>query len=181
MHTSQWRPIPDFPHYEASTDGQIRSVERVILRKDGKRQPCPSKILVPRTGKNKKYQVITLRNEKSRVTRSIHRTILETFDRPRREGEECRHLDGDTTNNALSNLCWGTHEENINDKITHGTVARGTRVNTCVLNEAEVCTIFEKAHSGTPHKQLAAEFGVSVQTVEKIKYRKSWKWLLPPI
>ena len=180
MHSSQWRPIPGFPRYEASTDGRIRSVERVILKKDGKRQPFPSVVLTPRAGKKGKYQVITLINEKGRTTRHIHRVILETFDRPRREGEECRHLDGNHQNNALTNICWGTKKENNDDKITHGTVARGSRVNTCVLNEAQVCTIFEKAHSGTPHKQLAAEFGVSVQTVEKIKYRKSWKWLLPP-
>ena len=73
-------------------------------------------------------------------------------------------FDGNHQNNALTNICWGTKKENNDDKITHGTVARGSRVNTCVLNEAQVCTIFEKAHSGTPHKQLAAEFGVSVQT-----------------
>ncbi len=50
----------------------------------------------------------------------VHRLMLETFVGPRPEGYICRHLDGDPTNNHLSNLCWGTPRENYDDTIRHG-------------------------------------------------------------
>jgi hypothetical protein len=50
----------------------------------------------------------------------IHHLVLQTFVSPRPEGLLCRHLDGDCTNNNVSNLAWGTPRENYNDCIKHG-------------------------------------------------------------
>jgi hypothetical protein len=33
---------------------------------------------------------------------------------------ECRHLDGNPTNNTPENLAWGTHAENCMDTVRHG-------------------------------------------------------------
>ena len=32
----------------------------------------------------------------------------------------CRHLDGDSMNNRLDNLCWDTQSENMKDVYRHG-------------------------------------------------------------
>jgi hypothetical protein len=38
---------------------------------------------------------------------------------------EIRHLDGDKTNNAATNLAWGTKKENADDRERHGRTSRG--------------------------------------------------------
>ena len=176
-----WRSVPEFPDYEASTDGQIRSLERTIKQVNGSYRTFRSKILKP--GKNTRgYHIVTLiAPDRSRNTRPIHRLILETYDRPRREGEECRHLDGNNQNNALTNICWGTPGENMNDKIAHGTYVRGEKVGNSVLTEDQVCSIYQKAHAGTSMDALADEYGVSRQSIEAIKYQRNWKWLTDQI
>ena len=47
MHTPNWSPIPGYPHYEASTDGQIRSLERTILSTKRKTTTFPLQSLDP--------------------------------------------------------------------------------------------------------------------------------------
>jgi hypothetical protein len=57
-------------------------------------------------------------------TRRVHEIILLAFVGPKPPGLECRHLDGNPANCALSNLAWGTHLENEADKARHGTDQR---------------------------------------------------------
>ena len=64
-------------------------------------------VTLTRDGKQKRYQV--------------HRLVLLAFEGPPSDGQECRHLDGNSVNNVRSNLTWGTHSENIRDKRQHGT------------------------------------------------------------
>lgn len=44
---------------------------------------------------------------------NFHRVFCELFNGPCPEGMHCMHLDSDKTNNAASNLKWGTPSENI--------------------------------------------------------------------
>jgi hypothetical protein len=55
-----------------------------------------------------------------RRRRYTHGLVLETFVGPRPVGQECLHDDGDPLNNHLSNLRWGTHAENMADRVRHG-------------------------------------------------------------
>ena len=59
---------------------------------------------------------------------SVHRLVLLAFAGPCPKGMECRHLDGNPQNNNFSNLCWGTHQENMDDRVRHGTLACGDRM-----------------------------------------------------
>ena len=43
------------------------------------------------------------------------------------EGAEVRHLNGDKRDNSAGNLAWGTHAENMSDRIKHGTNAMTNR------------------------------------------------------
>ena len=50
----------------------------------------------------------------------VHVLVLSTFVGPRPDGMEVRHLDGNSLNNSLENLAWGTHKENTQDAFVHG-------------------------------------------------------------
>jgi hypothetical protein len=105
----EWGRWPTEPAYEVSTWGRVRSAKMGRLR-----------ILKP-DRHTRGYQQLTLIVGVKRAKAYIHRMVLETFDGPCPPDMECRHLDGDRTNNRLTNLMWGTKRENLDDRIRHGT------------------------------------------------------------
>lgn len=107
--TARW--IPGWEgQYKATTQGQIISYK--------KRVP---KALSPASSKAIKYLRVNLVSDNTRVTRYVHRLVLETFVGPAGPREETRHLNGDHTDNRLANLVWGTASENTQDRVRHGT------------------------------------------------------------
>jgi len=50
----------------------------------------------------------------------VHTLVLEAFECPRPPGKLGLHQDGRPDNNRLSNLYWGTYEDNLRDAVKHG-------------------------------------------------------------
>lgn len=116
-HTEEWRPVPGHEgSYEVSNHGRVRSLDRTIKTKAGVRKHRKGQMLTHMPN-NMGYSRVGISDKKVLV----HHLVLDAFVGPRKPGQECRHLDGNPKNNQLSNLAWGTHSENINDKVTHGT------------------------------------------------------------
>lgn len=115
MSAERWLPIEGFEgRYEVSDLGRVRS----LLTYRG--HPGP-RIMVARPKRNG-YLAIQLRRADG-VERGlfVHRLVMNAFVGPRPEGQETRHLNGDRTDARLSNLAYGTHVENMQDKKRHGT------------------------------------------------------------
>lgn len=116
-----WRPIPDFPGYEASNLGRIKSVGRTIVRvQNGKRveQPIRERILKAHPyAEPRRHMFVSF---SGRVTRPVHRLVLEAFVGPCPPGMECCHLDDDGYNNRLENLRWDTRSANQLDAVRNG-------------------------------------------------------------
>lgn len=177
-----WKPIPGYEtSYEASTDGQIRSLERLVTytRRDGRcvERKYPTKVLKP--GLNSRgYEIVTLCDANNRHhTRAVHRLVLETYVGPKQQGQECRHLDGNIRNNALTNLCWGTAAENMADKIAHGTWVRGSRVGNSRLTEQQVREIKARLTEKESHASIALDYGVKTVTISAISSGRNWSWI----
>lgn len=176
-----WKPIPGYETaYEASIEGQIRSLERIVTytRRDGRcvERKYPSKVLKP--GLNSRgYEIVTLCDPDNHNTRAVHRLILETFVGPKKPGQECRHLDGNIRNNALTNLCWGTAAENMADKIAHGTWVRGSRVGNSRLTEQQVREIKARLAQKESHASIALDYDVKTVTISAISSGRNWSWI----
>jgi hypothetical protein len=96
----QWKTITGFENYEVSNYGFVK-------RKKSKRLLKPE---INPTG----YMIVTLYGKSGKKRKSVHRLVCSEFNSLSEFlGAEVNHIDGDKTNNHLSNLEWVTHTENI--------------------------------------------------------------------
>ena len=109
----KFKLIPGYDgEFEISPEGVVRKVY----------PNRPPRTLAPHVDKCG-YAVVSLCSKGTVKKKKIHRLLLSTFVRPPEDGEVARHLDGNLSNNRLSNLAWGTQIENEADKRKHGTHA----------------------------------------------------------
>ena len=124
------------------------------------------------------YLIVSLWKNEIQYKRRIHRLVLETFVGPCPEGMECRHLDGDSYNNNLNNLCWGTRILNHKDKIKHGTSLRGVKNPQAKLTDGAVRDIRAMYITGLFSRNILVEiFGVCRQSIDNIINKKTWSYL----
>lgn len=173
-----WRPVYGFSGcYEVSDLGNVRSLSRTILRRDKRKHSYPSKILkIKRSGTG--YFSVQLCLLGRRYERLVHRLVLEAFVGPCPEGMECRHLNGDSGDNRLENLCWGTPIENAADQRRHGTKSRGEAHNQAKLSDVCVQRIRD-AKGKQSTRELGVQYGISSSTVSRIQSGKRRGWRQP--
>ena len=112
----EWRDIPQYSKYQASSTGLIRTKYKSV------KTPA-FHILIPSKKRKFKYICYTVTKDNGkRVSVYLHSLIVRAF-----HGEKpfdkavTRHIDGNHLNNSPQNLVWGTQRENIQDSIKHGT------------------------------------------------------------
>lgn len=105
-----WKDVPEYEgYYMVNEDGQIMSVPRCVLCKDGKTKQVKQRILKPAKYRNG-YLFILLCKGGTKKQRMIHRIVMEAF--YGKSQLEVNHKDGNKANNALANLEYVTHSEN---------------------------------------------------------------------
>lgn len=110
----QWRPVAGYEgFYEVSDLGRVRSLPRVITRKNDSPLPVPGRIMSPSPNGRAKHRALLLSRQGKVKTAKVHILVLEAFVGPRPEGQVARHLNDDPDDNRLANLAWGTQEENM--------------------------------------------------------------------
>ena len=157
----EWRPIPGYPGYEASSDGDIRR----------------SNLVLTQYSDQKGYRRLKLSIDGRRVTRLTAPLVAAAFCGPKPEGEVVRHKNGDQRDNRASNLEYGTRSENERDKRRHGTAPIGQNHPAAKLTEKQVATIRERLQRGSRangRNALAREFGVSHRLITLIVTRRLW-------
>lgn len=119
----RWLPVAGYEGcYEVSDLGRVRSLPRVTS--DGRR--IAGRILTLGHAKHG-YPTANLWTDGRYRTRTVHALVAEAFIGPAPEGTEVRHLDGNPVHCVPSNLAYGTHAENMQDTLRHGTNDRAAR------------------------------------------------------
>ena len=125
------------------------------------------RILKAADNKGYKYLILQHNNEKRPVL--VHHLVLETYDRPRPDGEECRHLNGVRDDNRIENLTWGTRSRNARDRYDHGRSNRGEKHPSAQLSNKEAAEIVTKYENGDyTQRKLANIYGVSQPFVSRL-------------
>ncbi len=103
-----------------------------------------------------------------------HRLILLVFIGSCPQGLQTRHINGKKTDNALSNLCYGTPKQNGEDKIRHGTTMKGEKNNHHILTFEQVKYIRKELNKGQTIINLAQKFKVHITAIYNINNNKTW-------
>ena len=102
--------------YQVSNQGRVRSVEREIIRVDGKKKTFKGKILNQQIRRG--YYIVYLsKNGKTKTVR-VHRLIAIAFIPNPENKPHIDHINTITTDNRIENLRWVTPKENRNNELT---------------------------------------------------------------
>lgn len=168
--TEEWRDIPGYEgRYQVSSLGRVKTLARITTYKDGRNKEIKEKIHSAKpsgTG----YPIVALTNDNGAKAVAVHILVARAFlgEKPF-EGAEVRHLDHTRTNNAASNLAWGSRSENQRDRWRK---ARGSpdysHWSAKLTPRCKVAIEVLLERTPLPQKEIAELFGVSEASISRI-------------
>jgi hypothetical protein len=180
-----WKDIPQYEGlYQASSFGRIKTVERYILKADGKISIIQERIR--KTAINNGYYKIMLSANGRRKAEWVHRLIAKTFIPNPYNKPQVNHKFGIKTDNRASELEWATyaedrlHAENVlNHKWGNGIRHRGVthvqskKVKQIDINTNKVIKIWDCVNDAFKDKVAS---NISMCASGKLKTSGGYKW-----
>jgi hypothetical protein len=123
----EWRPVVGWEDlYEVSDQGRVRSLDRWVEgRNRGNtitRYRKAGRVLRPKRKKKPTaaYALVSLARDGTVTTISVHTLVLEAWVGPRPPGAWARHGPLGLTYDGVTNLSWGTPQDNAQDRLNEG-------------------------------------------------------------
>ena len=166
-----WKDIPEYEGlYQVSNLGRVRSVDRIIVKKNKATMLYKGKILKYYEDTKGRLSVSLSKNDKKKNIR-VHIIVAETFISKRPDKKVICHINGNNQDNRLVNLRYDTQSENIIDIYRQGK-KHGK------LSTDEVIEIRRLYSNGEyTQTELAEKFNVSLGTIECVINRRTYYWL----
>lgn len=157
-----WKALPEgFGPYEVSDHGDVRNYERNTMKK-------------PTMG-GWGYYVVGLWRDGIGTNYFVHRLIALAFLGEPDDKFDVNHIDGDKTNNRLSNLEYLSRADNMRHAHRNGLCVRGSRAWNAKLNEDLVRSIRARVEAGESQSAIAREVGINSATMHAMIKRKKWR------
>lgn len=169
-----FKPIPGHPGYEVSDHGTVRSITRTQTLR-GKGGSIYTRTLWGKPLATSQINSGYLRTNLGRGDGAlVHRLVMLAFVGP---GDDLwvNHINGVKTDNRLDNLEYCTPKYNQEHACHTG--AAPMPPGGGKLTPDDVYDIAARLKTGESYVALAAEYGVTPQTVFGIKHGKCWQWL----
>lgn len=176
MSNEVWKRIAGFEDsYEVSNFGSVRSLDRPRRQKLGSFSLLKGVLRKPGSDKDG-YLILSLAKDGVKYPCRVACLVAEAFLGPRPSGMQVCHNDGIKTNNRVDNLRYDTPKGNVADKVRHGThfptvTVRGSAKGHAKLHESQIPSIRSDRRTLAA---IAAEYGVSINTVSSVKLGKTW-------
>lgn len=115
-----WKDIDDYKGlYQISNLGRVKSLNRVVIKKNGVHHPFKEKILSCEIN-NKGYIMVALcKNTKIKLF-SVHRLVAKAFIPNPNNLSQVNHKDRNKENNHVNNLEWCTQSVNMQHAYKQG-------------------------------------------------------------
>jgi len=167
--TEVWLPIPDFPGYEVSNIGRVRSYFGRTSHNKRKRsgaiweiKDTPQRMLRPSIPKSSPgYRGVNLSRDGETYYKRVSHLVMLAFVGPRPEDMDICHTNDDSLDNRLENLRYDTKKGNATDTPRCKRYARGN------LRRGQVVEMRTLRAEGTTYKELANKYNVSLVVVRK--------------
>jgi hypothetical protein len=175
---TEWRAVKDYEGlYEVSNTGLVKALEKRVDR--GK---CHRTWLAHYKAYNKDangYFRVSLSKSGVNKTHKVHRLVATAFI-PNPDNLPCvNHIDGDKTNNKISNLEWCTHSENLKHACTMGLKSNAGENNSqSKLTQADVNyirSVYKPRDKEYSTVALSKKFGVHRKTISRITTGQYWR------
>lgn len=166
----EWKEYYLHPKYMISSWGRIKT------KRGYKLTPIESKMSGRTVG------VEFYDGKGNKVGKSVGRAVLEAFLGESPKDLECRHLDGNTWNNNIENLKFGTAKENTKDKFLHGSIGNSVsgkrRLKLSEEDVKDIKEVFNNGYERGMDNKLADKYGVCRETIRDIRLCKRRKTTL---
>lgn len=108
-----WKAVPGYDGiYEVSSNGRVRSKDRIVRVPGNKSRRLKGKLLSPKQN-GKGYAFVALSKDGVAKNHYIHRLVAAAFILNEENKGYVNHRDGNPSNNQIDNLEWVTHAENV--------------------------------------------------------------------
>lgn len=167
-----WAPVYDATGYEVSNLGNARSLDRVVVRKNGSPHTCKGQVLHP-TANCRGYRSFPINRKHCKIAV----LVLEAFVEPRPYPKaQSRHLNDIRCDDRLWNMAWGSKSDNFYDALRNGRIdRRGEAQHNAKLTESDVLEIRDAYARGVTQKELAEQYGVTRGPINHIVHRTGWR------
>jgi hypothetical protein len=158
-----WASVPEYEGiYEVSNFGRF-----AVIKQDGR--------VFRKLNSKTHYLSVSCKsvNGKKPKTFYLHTLVAKLFIGNRPDGMVIRHLDGNRFNNKVSNLSYGTPEQNYEDTRNHK-VHSGENNGRAIINSNSAKAIKNLIKHGVDKKLLSESFGVSLGTIYAINSGRNW-------
>ena len=113
-----WKDVKNYEgYYIVSSMGKVKSLDRIVLGKNGASYFRSGKLKSSVTNKWGYLQVLLSKNNKQKLC-LIHRLVAEAFIPNPENKPHIDHINTDKKDNRVGNLRWCTRSENMNNPLT---------------------------------------------------------------
>ena len=162
MLTEIFKEIPHYPNYEVSALGVVRNAKKGNTLKW--------------VDNGKGYKMVKLYNSSKPTGRLclIHRVVLSTFDPMGRSDLDVNHIDGDKSNNRLTNLEWTTKSNNTRHAHMTGLFNGRNKLTIEQVREIKVRLRQENRES---YSKISRDYNVLPWNIIQIARGKLWGYV----
>jgi len=174
--TERWRPVVGYEGLYSVSDhgrvrGELRTVRTGIQTKSRTVQPQLLGIFPSKFGR----RLVSLCNGRQRSF-EVAGLVAKAFLGPPGSGKEINHIDGDPTNNHLSNIEYCTRSENLIHALDHGlNPAHGVTHHFSRFTLDDVRAIRSRFADGESRTVLAKAFGVGYDCIYKLTTGRTYR------
>src|SRR5690606_28733657 len=166
-----WKDVKGYEgFYQVSNLGRVKSLERHVPNGDNTFRVVKERYLKTNK-KTNEYIKVNLSGKSFRV----HRLVATAFIGNPNNYPEVNHINGDKTDNNVTNLEWCSSSYNMKHNEKLGVVVRGNKHVNSTIDEQTAKEIKILLKSGIKQKDIASKFDITENIVNQINRGLTWK------